>query len=99
MNGENVRLNAVRIAASKCDFGFTEAFARGILLESQPDPVTAASVSVHNVTPAGFVSNLIAATLGNIVGGTLLLARIYRFEYLRRHRVGPREMVARFQQR
>jgi formate/nitrite transporter FocA (FNT family) len=32
---------------------------------------------------AGFMRNLVPVTLGNIVGGTLLVAGIYWFVYLR----------------
>jgi len=139
-NGASVGLNALRIAAAKCDIGFIEAFARGvlcnalvclavwlclsgrsttdkilaivwpitafvalgfehsianmyfipfgILLKSQPELLAAApdgAVVAENLTLAGFVSNLIPVTLGNIVGGTLLVAGIYWFVYLRRH--------------
>jgi formate/nitrite transporter len=136
----SVGLNAVRIAAAKCDLGFSEAFARGllcnalvclavwlcqsgrsttdkilaivwpitafvalgfehsianmyfipygILLKSQPEILAAAAdaaVMTDNLTLAGFAANLIPVTLGNIVGGTLLVAGIYWFVYLRRH--------------
>jgi len=136
----SVGLNAVRIAAAKCDLGFIEAFARGllcnalvclavwlcqsgrsttdkilaivwpitafvalgfehsianmyfipygILLKSRPEILAAAAdgaVMTDNLTLAGFAANLIPVTLGNIVGGTLLVAGIYWFVYLRRH--------------
>ncbi len=139
-NGGSVGLNAVRIAAAKCDIGLAEAFARGvlcnalvclavwlcqsgrsttdkilaiiwpiaafvalgfehsianmyfipfgILLKSQPQFLAAAAdgtVMVDNLTLTGFVYNLIPVTLGNIVGGTLLVAGIYWFVYLRHH--------------
>jgi formate/nitrite transporter len=133
-------LNALAIAAAKCDIGFIEAFARGvlcnalvclavwlchsarsttdkilaviwpiagfvalgfehcianmyfipfgILLKSQPGLVAAAqdgAAIADSLTVAGFTSNLIPVTLGNIVGGTLFVAGIYWFVYLRRH--------------
>jgi formate/nitrite transporter len=139
-NGGSVGLNAVRIAAAKCDIGFVEAFARGvlcnalvclavwlcqsgrsttdkilaiiwpiagfvalgfehsianmyfiplgILLKSQPEFAAAATdgaVMTGNLTLGGFASNLIPVTLGNIVGGTLLVAGIYWFVFLRHH--------------
>ncbi|KPK65255.1 MAG: formate transporter FocA [Gemmatimonas sp. SG8_38_2] len=140
-NGGGLGLNAVRIAAAKCDIGFTEAFARGvlcnalvclavwlcqsgrsttdkilaivwpiaafvalgfehsianmyfiplgILLKAQPALLAAAppgsAVAIDNLTLVGFVSNLVPVTLGNIVGGTLLVAGIYWFVYLRHH--------------
>jgi formate/nitrite transporter len=139
-NGGSVGLNAVRIAAAKCDIGLIEAFSRGvlcnalvclavwlcqsgrsttdkilaiiwpiaafvalgfehsianmyfiplgILLKSQPEFAAAAAegaLVADNLTLGGFVSNLIPVTLGNIVGGTLLVAGIYWFVFLRRH--------------
>jgi formate transporter len=141
-NGGSVGLNAVRIAAAKCDIGLIEAFARGvlcnalvclaiwlcqsgrsttdkilaivwpitgfvalgfehsianmyfipfgILLKSQPEVLAAApdgAVIADNLTLTGFASNLIPVTLGNMVGGTLLVAGIYWFVYLRHHAV------------
>lgn len=141
-DGGSVGLNAVRIAAAKCDIGLVEAFARGvlcnalvclavwlcqsgrsttdkilaivwpiagfvalgfehsianmyfiplgILLKSQPELLAAAAdgaLVAENLTLSGFVSNLIPVTLGNIVGGTLLVAGIYWFVYLRHHAV------------
>jgi formate transporter len=35
---------------------------------------------------AGFVGNLVPVTLGNIVGGTLLVGAVYWLVYLRRQR-------------
>jgi formate/nitrite transporter len=43
----------------------------------------AAGIPVDALTMSGFVHNLIPVTLGNIVGGTLLVAAIYWFIYLR----------------
>lgn len=133
-----VGLNAVRIAAAKCDLGFAEAFARGVLcnalvclavwlcqsgrtttdkilaiiwpiagfvalgfehsianmyfiplgmlLKTQPE-LAASGVGTtiaDNITFEGFILNLIPVTLGNIVGGTLLVAGVYWFIFLRR---------------
>jgi len=133
-----VALNALTIAASKCDLSWTEAFVRGILCNalvclavwlcnsarSTTDKILAiiwpitgfvalgfehcianmyfiplgillkadASVmeslgvgtgSFSSLTAEGLTNNLIAVTLGNIVGGTLLVAGVYWFAYLR----------------
>jgi formate/nitrite transporter len=64
----------------------------GILLESQPEAAAAvadAGVAVDTLTWSGFVANLIPVTLGNIVGGTLLVAGIYWFVYLRNRDQAP----------
>lgn len=65
----------------------------GMLLRSHPVAAAAADaagVPLHALDPAGFASNLVPVTLGNIVGGTLLVAGIYWFVYLR----GPRVEVS-----
>jgi formate/nitrite transporter FocA (FNT family) len=41
---------------------------------------------VDNYTPQWFIHNLLAATLGNIVGGGLLVGLVYWFIYLRDRR-------------
>lgn len=127
--------SAIRIAAAKCQLGWSEAFARGVACNalvclavwlthagrSTTDkilavlwPVTAfvalgfehsvanmyfipfgmlvtrgsaAGSAVLATTPPstmGLVQNLVPVTIGNIVGGTLLVAGIYWFIYLRR---------------
>jgi formate/nitrite transporter len=136
--GTAVGLNAVQIAASKCELSFGDAFVRGVLcnalvclavwlcqscrsttdkilaiiwpiagfvaigfehsvanmyfiplgmlLENDPGLIAAAPVEVLNTTSLswyGFLSNLISVTLGNIVGGTLLVAGVYWSVYLR----------------
>jgi hypothetical protein len=43
----------------------------------------ARGVPLATLNPAGFLDNLVPVTLGNIVGGTLLVAGIYWFVYLR----------------
>ncbi len=58
----------------------------GILLRSSSDLSAAAEsagVSLDSLGPAGLATNLVPVTLGNIVGGTLLVAAIYWFVYLR----------------
>ncbi|HUG18029.1 MAG TPA: formate/nitrite transporter family protein [Planctomycetaceae bacterium] len=136
--GTAVGLNAVQIAASKCELGFGDAFVRGVLcnalvclavwlcqscrsttdkilaiiwpiagfvalgfehsvanmyfiplgmlLENDPGFLTAApveSLNTASLSAHGFLSNLISVTLGNIVGGTLLVAGVYWSVYLR----------------
>jgi len=58
----------------------------GLLLKSSPGLVAAAQemgVPLDRLDASGFAGNLIPVTLGNIVGGTLLVAAIYWFVYLR----------------
>ena len=38
------------------------------------------------VDAAGFLGNLVPVTMGNIVGGTLLVGAVYWLVYLRHHR-------------
>ena len=57
-----------------------------ILLSSDPDLVASAAsagISIDSLTMTGLANNLIPVTFGNIVGGTLLVAGIYWFVYLR----------------
>ncbi|MCG8467958.1 MAG: formate/nitrite transporter family protein [Gemmatimonadetes bacterium] len=134
-----VGLTALRIAAAKCELGFLDALARGILCNalvclavwlcqsgrSTTDkilsvlwPITAfvalgfehsianmyfiplgwllrsdaelvaaagaAGIPLESVSAAGFLANLVPVTLGNIVGGTLLVAGVYWVVHLRR---------------
>ena len=61
----------------------------GILLASQPAVLSAAGVaadSVVNLTWAGFVGNLIPVTIGNIIGGSILVGAVYWLAYLSRER-------------
>lgn len=138
LGGHGVGANALAIAAAKCDLGWFEAFARGILCNalvclavwlchsarSTTDkilaivwPITAfvalgfehcianmyfiplgillkgdQGLMAHLAqTPSGLdalgweglVGNLVPVTLGNIVGGTLMVAGVYWFAYLR----------------
>jgi formate/nitrite transporter len=58
----------------------------GLLLRSNSDSSLAAEsagISLDTLTLSGFAQNLVPVTLGNIVGGTLLVAAIYWFVYLR----------------
>jgi formate/nitrite transporter len=58
----------------------------GLLLRSNSDVSLAAEsagLSLDALTVSGFARNLVPVTLGNLVGGTLLVAAIYWFVYLR----------------
>jgi len=57
----------------------------GILLASQPSVLGAAGVTaegVTNLTWAGFVGNLVPVTIGNIIGGGILVGAVYWLAYL-----------------
>lgn len=61
----------------------------GMLLASQPAVLTAAGVTADNVvnlTWLGFVDNLIPVTIGNIIGGSILVGAVYWLAYLSRER-------------
>jgi formate transporter len=45
--------------------------------------VSAPDVDTSSLTVGGFVHNLVATTLGNIVGGAVLVGLVYWFVYLR----------------
>ena len=59
----------------------------GILLRSDPGVLSAAAAGsttfADTLTMSGLVSNLVPVTLGNVVGGTLMVAGVYWFVYLR----------------
>jgi formate transporter len=58
----------------------------GLLLSDDPDVLQAAGLAggqVSHLTLARFFYNLIAATLGNVVGGGVLVGLVYWFIYLR----------------
>lgn len=57
----------------------------GILLGSQ-SAITASAPGVSAPDVTGLVHNLVPVTIGNILGGTLLVAGIYWFVYLRHFR-------------
>ena len=52
------------------------------------DPVFAASTGLDltNLTPTGLLANLVPVTIGNIIGGVVLVAGVYWFIYLRHNR-------------
>jgi len=61
----------------------------GMLLASQPAVLAAAGVTadgVVNLTWLGFVGNLVPVTIGNIIGGSILVGAIYWLAYLSRER-------------
>jgi formate/nitrite transporter len=61
----------------------------GILLSSQPSVLAAAGVTaggVSHLTWAGFVGNLVPVTIGNIIGGSILVGTVYWLAYLSRER-------------
>jgi formate transporter len=61
----------------------------GILLANQPAVLEAARVtadSVANLTWAGFIGNLVPVTIGNIIGGGILVGAVYWLAYLSRER-------------
>ncbi len=61
----------------------------GILLANQPAVLSAANLTaanVSNLTWAGFVGNLVPVTIGNIIGGSVLIGMVYWLSYLRSDR-------------
>jgi len=67
----------------------------GILLASQPAVLSAAGVTadgVVNLSWMGFVDNLVPVTIGNIIGGGILIGAVYWLAYLRSERAA--ELVA-----
>ena len=61
----------------------------GIMMTGQSAVVEAAGAtagSVSNLTWAGFVGNLIPVTIGNIIGGGILIAAVYWLAYMRGER-------------
>ena len=59
--------------------------------------IGSSAAAYSNVDPGGFVSNLVQVTLGNIVGGALLVATMYWLVYLR-HERRPGELHAALQE-
>lgn len=58
----------------------------GLLLKNEPAVLAAASKTAEqlsNLTWQGFFNNLFPVTLGNIVGGAVMVAAVYWFVYLR----------------
>ncbi len=58
----------------------------GLLLEREPGPAADAAVTpeqLQSLDLAGFGANLAAATIGNVIGGAVLVGVVYWFVYLR----------------
>jgi len=61
----------------------------GMLLAGQPAVLATAGVAadgIANLTWMGFVGNLVPVTIGNIIGGSILIGSVYWLAYLRRER-------------
>jgi len=60
------------------------------LLIKQFDPAFVAKLNMDltNLTVGGFVSNLVPVTIGNILGGGVMVAAVYWFIYLRKNHAG-----------
>jgi len=61
----------------------------GMLLAGQPAVLEAAGVTaegIANLSWAGFIGNLVPVTIGNIIGGSILIGAVYWLAYLRRER-------------
>jgi formate/nitrite transporter len=59
----------------------------GIFIMSDPTALTASGIPVQtlaNLNWEGFLNNLLPVTLGNIIGGGILVALVYWFVYLRK---------------
>ncbi|MDP9242000.1 MAG: formate/nitrite transporter family protein [Actinomycetota bacterium] len=68
----------------------------GLLLDGKPDVVKASGLThdqLAGLTTTGAVNNIIAATLGNIVGGAVLVGIVYWFVYLAPARLHPTRAV------
>ena len=58
----------------------------GLALRGHADVVEAAhlpSAELSTLDGAGLINNLVAATIGNVIGGALLVGLVYRFVYVR----------------
>jgi len=63
----------------------------GILLAQEPSVLQAANLtasSVANLNLTGFIGNLVPVTIGNIIGGSLMVGTIYWVTYLRQDNAG-----------
>jgi len=55
----------------------------GLLLQHVPEVATIAQPSLGELSVIGFLKNLIPVTIGNVIGGSLMVAGIYWWIYLR----------------
>lgn len=61
----------------------------GLMVKGQPDVVAAAGTAptqLASLTPLGFVNNLVPVTIGNLIGGALMVGVMYWYIYLRDER-------------
>ncbi len=68
----------------------------GIMLSDQPAVLEAAkltSANVANLNWMGFLNNMVPVTIGNIIGGAILIGVVYWLAYLRSERVVEVAMV------
>lgn len=56
-----------------------------------PAFVAGLNIDVMHLTLTGFLNNLIPVTLGNIIGGSVMVAGVYWFVYLRNARLRPED--------
>jgi formate/nitrite transporter len=63
----------------------------GILVAQEPSVLQAANLTaagVVNLNTGGFISNLVPVTIGNIIGGSIMVGTIYWVTYLRQDQPG-----------
>lgn len=63
----------------------------GILLAQEPSVLQAANLTASNVANlnlTGFINNLVPVTIGNIIGGSIMVGAIYWVTYLRQDNAG-----------
>jgi formate transporter len=73
----------------------------GIALSTQPDVVAAAGLTAADLVRlnwGGFVGNLVPVTIGNIIGGGVMVAFVYWFIYLRERAWAARREAAELQE-
>jgi formate transporter len=73
----------------------------GIALSAQPDVVAAAGLTAADLVRlnwGGFVGNLVPVTIGNIIGGGVMVAFVYWFIYLRERAWAARREAAELQE-
>ena len=65
----------------------------GMLLKS--DGVVPATIDAPTLNWQGFAANLLPVTLGNIVGGSVMVALVYYVIYRQREKISARRRVSR----